>query len=146
MLFDMELNLLYKLMLLNFPCYYVFVFKSVKITNAKLLGRLVAHLRVSKLPLDHPKGMLHLGPDAGLALLHLVHECVYGVFFLVQLFALAWAHRHMPGDILPGIRALVCALVASIPKGIRFLTMEQAVAFSDVGHVARGANDGVHQA
>ena len=30
--------------------------------------------------------------------------------------------------------------------GIRFLTMEQAVAFSDVGHVARGANDGVHQA
>ncbi|MNL73010.1 hypothetical protein D3C87_1984150 [compost metagenome] len=51
----------------------------------------------------------------------------------------------MPSDILPGIRALVRALVASITKGTRFLAIEQAVAFSDVGYVARRANDGVYQ-
>lgn len=58
--------------------------------------------------------MLHLGSDAGLELLHLVYQRVNGVVLLVQRFALARAHRHMPGDILAGIGALVHALVASL--------------------------------
>ena len=40
----------------------------------------------------------------------------------------------MPSEILLGIRTLVRALVACITKGIRYLTMEQNVAFSDVGY------------
>ena len=47
-----------------------------------LLQTSVAHLRVSKLPLDHPKGMLHLGPDAGLDLLHLSMSASMGLFSL----------------------------------------------------------------
>ena len=41
-----------------------------------LLQPTVAHLRVSKLPLDHPEGMLHLGTYARLDLLHLVRQRV----------------------------------------------------------------------
>jgi len=79
--------------------------------------------------------VLYLGTNAGFDLLHLVYESVNGVVFLVQLFALAWAHRHMPGDVLAGIGALVCALVARIPKDVCLLSMEQAVAFHHIRHV-----------
>ncbi len=90
--------------------------------------------------------MLHLGPDAGLDLLHLVYQRINGVVLLVQRFALAWAHRHMPGDVLAGIGALVRALVARIPKGVCLLTMQQTVAFHDIRDVARGADHRMHQA
>lgn len=61
----------------------------------------VAHLRVSKLPLDHPEGMLHLGTNARLDLLHLVYQRVNQVVLFVQCSALAWTHRDVPGDVLP---------------------------------------------
>lgn len=110
-----------------------------------LLQTPVAHLHISKLPLDHPKGVLHLGPDTCLDLLHLVYERVYGVGLFIQLFALARAHRYVPRHASPGIRALVHALIARVTKPVFFLSVQQAVALYYVRHVARGANDGVHQ-
>ena len=47
----------------------------------------------------------------------------------------------MPSDSLFGISSLVSTLVASITVDITLLTMQQAVAFSDVGHVAREHGD-----
>jgi hypothetical protein len=63
----------------------------------------------------------------------------------VQLFALARAHRYVPRHARPGIRALVNALIARVTKTIFLPPLHQAVAFYNVGHVARGPDDGVHQ-
>jgi hypothetical protein len=95
--------------------------------------------------LDHPKRVLHLGPDAGLDLLHLVYQRVNGVVLFVQRSALAWAHRDVPGDVLLCIRALVYTLVACITKPVCLLPVQQAVALYNVGHVTRGAYDGMHE-
>jgi hypothetical protein len=59
----------------------------------------MAHLEVTELALDHPKGMLDLGPHAGLEPLDLVDEPVE-LAGLVQRLALARAHGDVPGHVL----------------------------------------------
>ena len=49
----------------------------------------VAHLLIAILPFDHPEGVLHIGPDAGLDLLDPVYQRLNGLFLLVQRSALA---------------------------------------------------------
>ena len=73
---------------------------------------------VAKLALDYPKRMLHLGSDAGLELSSWSIQRVNGVVLLVQRFALARAHRHMPGDIWRASGRLCTPLVARITKGV----------------------------
>ena len=68
--------------------------------------------------LDHLMRVSNLDSDAGFNLLHLIDQSVSGVVLFVQRFVLARAHRHMPGDILLGIWALVSALVARIAKDL----------------------------
>lgn len=89
--------------------------------------------------------MLHLGTDARLDLLHLVYQRVNGVVLFVQRSAFAWAHRDVPPHCLLGIRALVDTLVARITKPVCLLPVQQAVALYNVGHVTRGAYDGMHE-
>ena len=57
--------------------------------------------------------MLHFGPDASLDLLDSVYQRINEVVFLVQLFTLARAHRHVPSDTLLDIRALLRILVTA---------------------------------
>lgn len=110
-----------------------------------LLQSSVAHLHISKLPLDHPKRVLHFRPDARLDLFHLVYERVDGAVVFVQRSALARAHRDVPRHALFGIRALVHALIARVTKPVFLLSVQQAVALYYVRYVARGADDGVYQ-
>ncbi len=58
----------------------------------------------------------------------------------------AWAHGHMPCVAGLGIWALVCALVARVTEHVFLLSVQQTVALGDIGHIARGASHGVHQA
>ena len=60
-----------------------------------LLEPPVAGLHVAKLALDHPKRMFHLGANTGLELLGLVQQLPH-LAGLLEGFALAWAHGHMP--------------------------------------------------
>ncbi len=105
----------------------------------------VAHLHISKLLLEHPEGVFHLGPDARLGALQLVDQIIKRLVF-VQRPAQAWAHGHVPAHGLPGIGALVRPLVARITKGICLLPVQQAVGLNHVVHVAAGAPHRVHQA
>ena len=105
----------------------------------------VAHARKPELALDHAKRVLDLGPDAGLALLDFVHERVDGTVCLVELFALARTHGHLPLHVRPGIRTLVGAPVSRIGMDNGFLPMQQRVAFGDIGHMAGRAAHGMHQ-
>lgn len=80
----------------------------------------VAHLHLTKLLLEHPEQVFHLGPDARLGALQLPDEVVKGLV-LVQRPAQSWAHGHMLTHARLGVRALVHALIARITKRIRLL-------------------------
>ena len=71
---------------------------------------------MSKLVFDHSKRVLDLGAHAGFELFDLLGCSVYRVV-LVQRSALARAYGDVSPDVLPGVRALVRPLVASIPMG-----------------------------
>ena len=104
----------------------------------------VADLDEAELPLDDPKRMFDLGPDAGLDPLDLVDDGV-ACAAAVERAALAGAHRHVPVR-RPGIVALGNALIADITEGIGLVAMQERVALCDIVDVGRRADDGVDQA
>ena len=55
----------------------------------------IPSLAIAELALDHPEGVFHLGPNAGLELLQLVDQGVYS-FALLQSPALTRHHRNLP--------------------------------------------------
>lgn len=110
-----------------------------------LLQPSVAHFHMPELALDHPKGMLDLGTDAGFEAFELS-----GQFFdqpaLVQLLALAWAHGDVPAHTGLGVGPLADTLMTGIAPGFGFLSMQQRIAFEHVVDTASGAANRVHQA
>ena len=104
----------------------------------------VAHLEMSELTLDDPKRVLYLGPDARLDGFQLIDELLAGPC-LVQRFALAWPHGHVPEHIL-GLRPFMSTLVACVGKHIAFLPVQQSVGDHHVMDVGRCGLYRVHQA
>lgn len=51
----------------------------------------------------------------------------------------------MPAYVLVGIGPLVYTLIACIAKGIRFLSLQQAVGFDHVVHIATATSHAMHQ-
>lgn len=109
-----------------------------------LLESAVAGLHVAKLALDHPKRMLHLGANTGLELLGLVQQFSH-LAGLLEGFALAWAHGHMPSHGGISSLTLLNTLIPGIgPDGL-FMTVQQPVRLGDVVLIATGATHRVHQ-
>ena len=87
--------------------------------------------------------MLHLRPDTGFGLFNLFRDLIEWVF-LVQFAPLSGAHRHVPCH-RHGIRALVYPLIIRIPKRLRLLSVQLAVARGHVIDIARRAKHRVLQ-
>ena len=105
----------------------------------------VAHLHKPELALDHTKRVLHLGSDARLHMLKLVHNRAHGRTF-VQRFALARAHGHVPVG-LDALRlfALGHTLVARVGEHIGFFTVHQRAGLRHVIDVGRCAHHCMNQ-
>jgi hypothetical protein len=104
----------------------------------------VVHLDI-ELALDHLNRVLSLGSGACLELFHLVDGGIYR-FVFVRCPAQVRAHGDVPCDVGLGIGALLNALLACIAPSKIFASVQQAVAFCHVMHIARVAAYGVHQA
>jgi hypothetical protein len=93
---------------------------------AGVLGQTpVTRLAVSKLTLDHPKRMLHLGADTGFDLFNPISQGLAG-FGLVQRLALARHHGNFPvhaSVFVLNLLALFNASVARVGKDHFFLPM-----------------------
>ena len=70
--------------------------------------------------------MLYLGPDTCLELFCLIQQGVCFVV-LIEVFALARPDGDVLDDVKPGIRALLDAPVACVPKAKPLLPVQQAV-------------------
>ncbi|CQR41666.1 conserved hypothetical protein [Thiomonas sp. CB3] len=116
---------------------------------ARVLGQApITCLAMSELAFDHPKRVLHLGTNAGLGFLQSVHDRPHGRV-LLQRFAVAGHHGHMPTDlrvILNHLFAFVHATVTGVGKDIAFFAMEQGAGLRDIVRVGAGAHHRVHQA
>ena len=86
----------------------------------------VAHFEVTELALDHPKRVLHLGPNACLELFSFVQHGIGGLAF-IQCFALAWPHPHVPLHFRLGVGSLVNTLMTGVRKDHLLLAVQQAV-------------------
>lgn len=94
---------------------------------------------MAELALDHPEGLLHLRPDAGLDPLQFVDQNVQRIIFF-EVRALARAHGDVPAHVGLGIGSLGCTLAARISEGIDLLAMQQAGGLRRIVDVATYAN------
>ena len=107
----------------------------------------VTRLAMPELTLDHPKGMLHLGADAGLEFFKLIRQCVADPGF-VQCLALARHHRNLPVHIsvlVLNLLALFNAPVARVGKHNFFLSMQQGMRLCHIVRIGRSRRDCVNQ-
>ena len=94
----------------------------------------IPSLAIAELAFDHPEGVFHLGPNAGLDLLQLVDQGVYS-FALLQSPAPARHHGNLPvhtGVLRLNLLALGDAAVAGVCEYNIFFTVQQSVRLCDV--------------
>ena len=109
---------------------------------------LIASLAIAKLALDHPEGVFHFGPNAGLDLFQLVDQGVYS-FALLQSPALARHHGNLPIHprvLLLNLLGLGDAAVAEVCEDNSPLTVQQSVRLCDVVLIGSSARNSVYQA
>lgn len=99
---------------------------------------------MAELAFDDTEQMPYPSADDGLDARDLRGQRTHGFDFDQQL-AQYRVHGHMPLYIVLGVGPLIHALVASIGKHIRLLTMQQAVVQDHGIEVSDGAEYGVHQ-
>jgi len=104
----------------------------------------VAGLYITKLALDHPQGVLHLGTDLCLDLFELPQARPQGGGG--QRTALARPHGHVPGDRLVLIlRSLLHPLIARVRKDVGLLCREQCMRLGHIVDVGSGGDDCMRQ-
>lgn len=99
---------------------------------------------MAELAFDDTEQMPYPSADDGLDARDLLGQRTHGFDFDQQL-AQYRVHGHMPLYIVLGVGPLIHALVASIGKHIRLLTLQQAVVQDHGIEVSDGAEYGVHQ-
>ena len=108
----------------------------------------VLDLDVAELPLDDPKRVLDLGPDAGLGLLQFLQDLAHRRA-LVRHPELAGHHGHMPVHFRVldlNFFSLLDAPVARVREDVSFLSMQQDMRLCDVMRIGRRSRHAVHQA
>jgi hypothetical protein len=108
----------------------------------------IPSLAIAELAFDHPEGVFHLGPNAGLDLLQLVDQGVYS-FALLQSPALTRHHGNLPvnpGVLRLNLLALGDAAVAGICEYNIFFNVQQSVRLCDVVLIGSSARNSVNQA
>ena len=94
----------------------------------------IPSLAIAELALDHPEGVFHLGPNAGLDLLQLVNQGVYSLA-LLQSPALTRHDGNLPVNprvLRLNLFALGDAAVAGVCEYNIFFTVQQSVRLCDV--------------
>ena len=108
----------------------------------------IPSLAIAELALDHPEGVFHFGPNAGLDLLQLVDQGAYS-FALLQSPALARHHGNLPVHprvLRLNLLALGDTAVARICEYNIFFTVQQSVRLCDVVLIGSSARDRMNQA
>ena len=103
---------------------------------------------IAELALDHPEGVFHLGPNAGLDLFQLVDLGVYSFAFL-QSSALTRHHDNLPFNpsvLLLNLFALGDAAVAGVYEYNRLFAVHYSMRLSDVVLIGSSARDRMNQA
>ena len=115
---------------------------------ADVLGQApVTCFAVSKLTLDHPKRVLHLGADARLELFKLLREHVADPRF-VQRLAFARHHRSLQVHtraLVLNLLALFNTPVARVGKHHLFLSMQQGMRLRHIKGIGRSRGDRMNQ-
>ena len=111
-----------------------------------LLNSAIAHLGVTKLALDNPKRVFHLGADTGLELFDLV-QCGAQRTLFIQYAPFSWAHGYVPVDLNAlDFFALGYALIAGICIGVSLIAIHECVRLGYVIDIGSCANHRVYQA
>ena len=108
----------------------------------------IPSLAVAELALDHPEGVFHLGPNAGLDLFQLVDQGVYS-FVLLQSPPLARHHGNLPVNprvLRLNLFALGDTPVAGVCEYNIFFTVQQGVGLRDVMLIGGSARNSMNQA
>ena len=108
----------------------------------------IPSLAIAKLAFDHPEGVFHFGPNAGLELLQLVYQGVYS-FALLKSPALARHHDNLPFNprvLRLNLLALGDAAVAGVCKYNSLFTVQQSLSLRDVVFIGSSTRNSVNQA